>query len=317
MIFQAYFKGYYAKYAWSMMMALILGIALEVWLLTELNTFIGGFWEHINAHDAVNTWKIFLPSSWWYDGSFTWIASILVINGTLISYFSNKWAFWWRQSIIEEYIPQYLAHHTHLEGASQRIQEDTYKFARYVRDLGRGGIKAVLTLIGFIPILWTISDLHWSTGYFVWIALVTSIGGMIISAWVGRKLPKLEYNNQVVEAKFRKQLVHVEDDGEAFTDKTLFETFDEIRFNYFKLFNNYMYFSFWARIYWQGAVFLPLVFALPQYFAVKFSVGILHQIMNAFDKVHEAFSYLIDNWTTIMELQSVRLRLNEFEEEIY
>lgn len=317
MIFKAYFYGAHRLYAWSMMTALMVAVGLEAWVLTELNVFIGGFWEAIGSYDSEGTWNIFLPQSFLYDGSFTWIAIILVVNGALLSYFSNKWTFWWRQSIVEEYIPVYLEKNKDVEGAAQRIQEDTYKFARYVRDLGRGFLKAVFILIGFIPVLWTLSDLHWSTGYFVWIALAISIGGIAISVWVGRKLPGLEYNNQKVEATFRKQLVLLEDDREAFTDKTLFETFDEIRKNYFTLFNNYFAFSVWSRVYWQTAVFIPLLFALPQYFAVQFSVGILHQISNAFGKVHESFSYLIDNWTTITELKSVKTRLDEFEETIY
>lgn len=317
MIFKAYFRGKYKVYAWSMLVALCISIGLEAWLLTELNTFIGSFWDAIGEHDSDATWVIFLPQSFWYDGTFTWIAGVLVANGALLSYYSNKWGFWWRQSIVEEYIPQYLKVNGHVEGASQRIQEDTHKFAKYVRDLGRGGIKALFVLIGFLPVLWTLSDKYWSEGYFVWIALATSIGGILISAWVGRKLPRLEYNNQVVEAKFRKELVLLEEDRKLFTNETLMETFSDIRKNYFRLFNNYFAFSVWSRVYWQVAVFLPLIFALPQYFTIKFSVGVLHQVMNAFAKVHDSFSYLIDNWTMITELRSVAIRLDEFELEIY
>ena len=320
MIFEAFFKGEYARYAWSMSLALICSIAFEAWLLTEVNVFYGSFWDAINGHDGPTAWSVFLPQQWTYDGTFVWMAGLLVVNGTLLSYFSNKWGFWWRQSIVEEYIPRYLKVNKDVEGASQRIQEDTYKFARYVRDLGRGAFKAIFVLLLFIPLLWELSALeiaNWPVGYFVWIALAMSLGGILISAIVARKLPGLEYNNQVVEAKFRKQLVQLEDDRTLFTNKTLQETFADIRFNYFKLFNNYAGFALWARIYWQSAVFIPLIFALPQYFAVKFSVGILHQIMNSFDKVQESFSYLVDNWTQITELQSVNKRLNEFEAEIY
>ncbi len=39
-----------------------------------------------------------------------------------------------------------------------------------------------------------------------------SIGGILISWFVGIKLPGLEYNNQKVEAAFRKELVYGEDD---------------------------------------------------------------------------------------------------------
>ena len=43
-------------------------------------------------------------------------------------------------------------------------------------------------------------------------SLTASLGGLVISWIVGIKLPGLEYNNQKVEAAFRKELVYGEDD---------------------------------------------------------------------------------------------------------
>ena len=40
--------------------------------------------------------------------------------------------------------------------------------------------------------------------------MFVSLGGLIISWFVGIKLPGLEYNNQRVEASFRKELAKVE-----------------------------------------------------------------------------------------------------------
>jgi peptide/bleomycin uptake transporter len=47
-------------------------------------------------------------------------------------------------------------------------------------------------------------------GSLVWVAFATSLGSLVISWVVGIKLPGLEYNNQKVEAKFRKELVYGE-----------------------------------------------------------------------------------------------------------
>jgi ABC-type long-subunit fatty acid transport system fused permease/ATPase subunit len=52
---------------------------------------------------------------------------------------------------------------------------------------------------------------------------------MIISWFVGIKLPELEYNNQKVEAAFRKELVYGEDDKAKFASlPTLTELFTDI-----------------------------------------------------------------------------------------
>ena len=86
-------------------------------------------------------------------------------------------------------------------------------FAKIVESIGLQVVKANMTLIAFIPILWELSSnvtvpfLNNVSGSLVWVALVLSIGGILISWFVGIKLPGLEYNNQKVEAAFRKELV--------------------------------------------------------------------------------------------------------------
>ena len=53
------------------------------------------------------------------------------------------------------------------EGASQRVQEDTLKFARIMEGLGVG-LDSIMTLIAFLPILWGLSKqvnmLPWMVG---------------------------------------------------------------------------------------------------------------------------------------------------------
>ena len=41
--------------------------------------------------------------------------------------------------------------------------------------------------------------------------------------------------------------------------------------------------------------------------------GVIQQVGNAFGKVNDAFSYLIERWTDITELRSIYKRLSEFE----
>jgi peptide/bleomycin uptake transporter len=43
------------------------------------------------------------------------------------------------------------------------------------------------------------------------------------------------------------------------------------------------------------------------------TLGVIQQVGNAFGKVNDAFSYLIERWTDITELRSIYKRLSEFE----
>ncbi len=118
-----------------------------------------------------------------------------------------------------------------------------------------------MTLIAFIPILWGLSSgiqiefLKQFPGSLVWVSLFVSLGGLIISWFVGIKLPGLEYNNQRVEASFRKELVYGEDDRLKYAKPdTVFELFSGIKFNYHRLFYNYGYFDIWVNLYDQFMV---------------------------------------------------------------
>jgi peptide/bleomycin uptake transporter len=214
------------------------------------------------------------------------------------------------------YLPKWKAMDSVTEGASQRIQEDTKKFAWYVWILGEGLVKAVMILVFFLPVLWTLSEGFGVPGYLIWIALGVSIGGLGVSAIIGRKLPRLEYNNQVVEAKFRKHLVRCEDNRERHTVEDLMGIFKHLKVNYYKLYDNYKYYSLWENLYFQVGVIIPFIIAAPQFFAGAITLGTLVQIGNAFDKIHESMSFFTDNWMTVTELKSVIIRLKEFENDI-
>ena len=78
-----------------------------------------------------------------------------------------------------------------IEGASQRVQEDTLKFARIMEGLGAELLRSVMTLIAFTPILWGLSKsitvLPWIGEVdhaLVWVAIVSALGGTFILAAV-------------------------------------------------------------------------------------------------------------------------------------
>jgi peptide/bleomycin uptake transporter len=218
------------------------------------------------------------------------------------------------------YIPRWRTVEEEIEGASQRIQEDCNRFARIVESLGLQVVRAVMTLVAFIPVLWALSE-HVDIPFFrdipgslVWTALTVSLGGIVISWFVGWKLPGLEYNNQKVEAAFRKDLVLGEDDKANYAQpETLWSLFTGIRFNYQRLYLHYGYFDTWMITYDQFMVIVPYLIMGPGLFTGAIMLGVLVQVSNAFSKVHGGFALFLHNWTTITELRSIWKRLHEFE----
>ncbi len=171
------------------------------------------------------------------------------------------------------------------------------------------GVRFIQTLAGI-----QVTNHHYFPGLLVWIALLTTIGGMAVSWFVGWYLPKLEYNNQVQEAAFRKYLVLGEDDKVNFADiPTITELFTGVKWNCKRLYLHYGYFDIWLNLYSQLMVIVPYLVVGPSLFTGAVLLGILRQSTNVFEKVHASFSLPIDNWTTITELRSIWKRLHEFE----
>jgi peptide/bleomycin uptake transporter len=251
------------------------------------------------------------------------IAFPYVILAIFTGWFTRIYGLRWREAITFNYVPRWRAVEHEIEGASQRIQEDCNRFARIVESLGLQIVRAAMTLIAFIPVLHKLSEkvdtpiLRDIEGSLVWAALVISLGGLFISWLVGWKLPGLEYNNQKVEAAFRKDLVLGEDDKVNHADMGKLQGFFvDIRRNYHRLYFHYTYFDAWATSYDQFMSILPYIVMGPGLFTGMLTLGVMVQVSNAFAKVHGSFSLFLHNWTTITELRSIWKRLNEFEENL-
>ena len=88
--------------------------------------------------------------------SFFKIAGIYVVITTLLNFFSKHWVFRWRTAMNDYYTTNWKKLH-HIEGASQRVQEDTKRFAAIMEGLGVAFLDSVMTLFAFLPILWGLS----------------------------------------------------------------------------------------------------------------------------------------------------------------
>ncbi|MEM9735441.1 MAG: SbmA/BacA-like family transporter, partial [Pseudomonadota bacterium] len=97
---------------------------------------------------------------------------------------------------------------------------------------------------------------------------------------------------------------------------TLGELFSNVRRNYFRLYVNYLYFNVARYGYLQAGVMVPYLALGPTIIAAGVSLGVLQQIVRAFDRVESSFQFLVRSWTTIVELMSIYKRLAAFERAI-
>jgi peptide/bleomycin uptake transporter len=135
-------------------------------------------------------------------------------------------------------------------------------------------------------------------------------------ALIGIRLPAIEFFNQRVEAAYRKELVLGEDDPARADPPSVTMLFSDIRRNYFRLYLNFMYFNIGRIVYLQTDVVFPYILLAPTIVAGKITLGVMNQILNAFTQVRTSFQYLVNSWSTIVELISIYQRLRSFEARI-
>ncbi|HEV7384878.1 MAG TPA: SbmA/BacA-like family transporter, partial [Phenylobacterium sp.] len=192
--------------------------------------------------------------------------------------------------------------------------------ASTLEDLGVSLVNSVMTLIAFLPVLMRLSA-HVNVlpvigpvpHALVVAAVLWSALGTGFLAIIGIRLPGLNFRNQRVEAAYRKELVHGEDDPARARPLTVRGLFEDVRRNYFRLYFNYMYFNIGRIIYLQIDNIFPYIVLAPAIVAGAITLGLLQQILNAFDQVRGSFQYLVNSWSTIVELQSIYKRLRGFE----
>ncbi len=304
----------------------ILGTALIVfvtWFMVQvsvaINAWYAPFYDLIqNALSAPH--KVTLSQFYNGIGVFLGIALIAVLVAVMNNFFVSHYIFRWRTAMNEYYMAHWQRLR-HIEGAAQRVQEDTMRFSTTLEDMGVSFLNAVMKLIAFLPILVTLSahvpELpivgHIPYGLVV-AAIVWSLMGTGLLAVVGIKLPGLEFKNQRVEAAYRKELVYGEDNPERADPPTVRELFAAVRRNYFRLYFHYMYFNIARIFYLQVDNVFGIFLLFPSIVAGTITLGLMTQITNVFDQVRSSFQYLINSWTTLVELMSIYKRLRTFEQ---
>jgi peptide/bleomycin uptake transporter len=320
------FKSFFLNkkwFIWSILgSAAIFGVTwYKVQLDVKINEWFGTFYNTIQealGNPGTIAFDDFLSQCL----TFVEIAGIYIVVAVLLEFYVKHYVFRWRTAMNDYYMANWDKLR-HIEGAAQRVQEDTMRFAKIMETLGIAFLRSVMMLVAFLPILWGLSEhvkeLPW-IGHveqaFVFIAIISATCGTALLAAVGIKLPGLEFNNQRVEAAYRKELVLGEDHQDRASPPSIKELYNNVRKNYYTLYLHYLYFDVAKWSYLQFTVIVPYIAMGPTIVAGAITLGIMQQVIRAFGKVEESFQFLVNSWSTIVELMSIHKRLKAFENEI-
>ena len=310
-------------FSWSILGSLIILISTwyQVQLDVMINEWFGEFYDTLqkalSAPNAVSEKEFII-----YLLTFAKIAGVWMVLSVATDYYTSHWAFRWRTAMADYYHENWTKARL-TEGASQRVQEDTLKFARMTQTLGIELLRSLMTLIAFLPILWGLSKQITMLPFFgevdhalVWVAIIAALGGTILLAAVGFKLPGIEYNVQKEEAAYRKELVLGEESLNRAQSKEVNFLYGNVRKIHYKEYFHYLYFNAVKWSYLQGMVIVPYLALAPTIVTGAITLGFVQQIARAFNKVENSLQYLVRSWPIIVELISVHRRLSEFESKL-
>ena len=310
-------------FLWSWLGSLVIlsSLWVQVKIDVKINEWFGKFYDMIQKALAKPN-AITIGEYWESLFSFISLAGLYVAVYVVISFFTAHYLFRWRAAMVEWYHSVYDKA-SKIEGAAQRVQEDTIKFSRIMESLGTSLIESMMVLFQFIPILLGLSvgiPIYffgdWQYGL-VTGALIWTLGGTIFLVALGwfLRLVGVEYDLQKKEAAYRKLLVIAEDDG-SIRPKKIEELFYDVRSIHFLSYIRYLYFNIGRMAYLQANVLSAYVFLAPAIVAGVVTLGVMQQIIRAFGRVEGSMQYLLKAWPTIIELASVYKRLREFEARI-
>jgi peptide/bleomycin uptake transporter len=321
-----YFYSPHRWFRWSVLgSALIVFVTyFQVQISVAINEWYGPYFDLIQkALDPATKGTVTEGQLYAGMGQFVGILAVWITVAILLSFFTSHYTFRWRTAMNEFYVNHWLKLRQ-VEGASQRVQEDTMRFARLVEDLGSNFVSSVMTLIAFLPVLSVLSKSVKSIpiigeipNSLVVVSIVWSLFGTGLLALIGIKLPGLEFKNQRVEAAYRKELVYGEDSEQRAEPLTLHGLFKNVQKNYFTLYFNYLYFNLGRYLYLQADAVVALLVLVPTVAAGAVTFGVFQQVRNAMGEVRGAMQYLVQSWPSIIDLLSIYKRLRIFEAAIH
>ncbi len=321
---------------WRACGLLIVIVALNlalVYALVQANAWYGRFYDALQNKDSVVFWREI--------GVFGWIAFANIAIQVLKFYLTQRLQIRWRAWMTRDYLGRWMADHTFYrlelaryagqdggtpDNPDQRIQEDLQLFTNATMTLSMELLNAVVTLVSFIGILWTLSGTVTVfgtavSGSMVWIALGYCAIGTVVTRYIGRPLIGLNFRQQRYEADFRHHLVRVReyseaialDRGEPVERAQLDTRFSAVLGNYLRLINAQKNLVAFTASFGQASVIFPFIVQAPRFFSGAIQLGQLMQTNSAFTRVQESLSWFVDNYDRVAVLLATTERLATFD----
>jgi putative ATP-binding cassette transporter len=190
-------------------------------------------------------------------------------------------------------------------------------------------LAAVVTLVSFGGLLWTLSS-EWRIplngrelqipGLLFWVAIVAAVVSMLVTHLLGRRLVPINFDRFRFEADFRYGLVRFRDHvkevalsrGEAVERQGAADRFRHVFDVFLQLVRAERNLSLVTGGVGQLTGLLPLLLAMPSYFAGFLTLGMIVQARVAYDQVSGALLWFVNAYREIARWRANIERLAAF-----
>ncbi len=309
------------------LLATVVGLALAlVWLEVQFNYWNNDFYNTFEKRDQAEFFRQL--------GKFGLLAVGYIVTAVYRLYFMQMLQIEWRSWMTGRFLENWMKDQAHYrmqlldrgtDNPDQRIADDLRLFVELTLSLALGLMSAVVTLVTFIAILWTLSGAMEFfgvsvPGYMVWVALVYATLGTWLTHVIGRKLIGLDFNQQRYEADFRFALVRLRENsegvalyrGEQEELSGFHQRFANVISNWWALMRKQKQLGWFTSFYAQLAIIFPYIVVSPRFFSGAMPLGGIFQTASAFGQVQGSLSWFINAYTLFAQWKATVDRLIGF-----
>ncbi len=232
------------------------------------------------------------------------------------------WRRWLSRNMLERYFSNFVYYkigsYEGIDNPDQRLEEDIRSITTSTLSLFVIICDALLQLVFFLWILWSIS-----TNLVFW-AITYAIGGSVITSLIGRRLPRLNFQQLKMEADYRYKLVNVRDNTESIAfyrggKKENTRSRQRLKIalgNALRIINLNRNLAFFKQGYDYLKPVVPIIIVAPLYLSGKVEFGVVTQSADAFLRVVDSLSIVVVHFGTISAISAFTTRLGSFSEAI-
>ena len=301
---------------------LLFTIILLLFSVTGLNVGLSYIFRFLDT--SLNTRE---EAVFW---EFLWVYGIVVLIAVPIiaSYRFTRLKFgrYWREWLTDNFLSRYFQNRCYylldsnsnvseIDNPDQRISEDIKYFTSVTLDFLIDTLYAILTVVSFSAILWSISKTL-TLGLIIYVFI-----GTWIAVLTGKRMIRIYYDQLRLEADFRYSMVHVRDNSESIAFyrgerkeiKNIIKVFSKALINFDLLIIWQSIIDLFQFMYSNLMRFPVYILVAPLYFANEIDFGTITQAWIAFFQVFGALSIVTNQIENISAFSASIFRLGNFD----